>query len=140
MHFHKEKKVLWVSILYGCISFGLTADGVCEGYSHQAQLFLLRTFLVWHTGAEFWHERCNHTKAIGFVHTFDIIITTVTECWCESWKFTEVNVYSGYVLLEKRFPNNSRHLNVNQSSFILLFYKPLESLGNVCFFTVLLYF
>ena len=43
---HKEKKVLWVSILYGCISFGLTADGVCEGYLHQAQLFLLRTFLV----------------------------------------------------------------------------------------------
>ena len=24
------------------------------------------------------HERCNHTKAIGFVHTFVIIITTVT--------------------------------------------------------------
>ena len=59
LHFptHKDKKVLRVSILYGCISFGLTADGVCEGYSHQAQLFLLRTFLVSHTGAEFWHER-----------------------------------------------------------------------------------
>ena len=70
--------------MYGCISFGLTADGVCEGYLHHAQLFLLRTFSVLHTGEEFWHECCNHTKAIGFVHTFVIIITTVTGYWCES--------------------------------------------------------
>ena len=43
---HKEIKVLWVSILYGCISFGLTADGVCEGLLASGPAILLRTFLV----------------------------------------------------------------------------------------------
>ena len=45
-----------------------------------------------------------------------------------------------YALLKKNLTNNSRHINVNQSSFILLFYKPLKSLHNFFFFTVLLYF
>ena len=35
---------------------------------------------------------------------------------------------------KKYLTNNSRHINVNQSSFILLFYKPLKSLHNVFFF------
>ena len=34
---------------------------------------------------------------------------------------------------KKYLTNNSRHINVNQSSFILLFYKPLKSLHNVFF-------